>query len=608
MPLARTIDAWTIAVHPNKVIGDKLDAGPPACPADAGTQRGAIFRAAEIGQAASSTSAAAPRRRWSRRSTRSASRASRSSASPTGSIRRPASPRTCSASPTSTAMASPAWSARSTRSCPIRRRAAQPLALSIDSRVQQALEHELGDAMTHFSAIGAAGVVMDVHTGEVLAHDLAAGAQSQRRRAGHAGRAVQPRDARRLRARLDLQAVHRRDGDGQRRHQDLRPDATIAPTRFPLTAISSTTRTRSAAPCSVAEIMMESSNIGTAQIADQARRTRGRRRALKKLGFLDRSQIELRERGRALTPGVALGPVRDDDRRLRPRHRGRAAAARDGLCDLVQRRRLSSADAAQGRPRPPAAGRATASSREETSYKMRALLRLVVMKGTGRKADAPGYRVGGKTGTGEKLINGHYSQTINVTSFAGVFPMDEPRYVIVVMLDEPKATNGDLRLHDRRLERRAGGQRHGQPHRADARRSAGHEPRAGHEPCPALRARSQSGREEGLTGLKLRDLADVDSDSEVTGFAIDHRKVAAGTVFGAFRGAVFNGEDFIGAAVERGAVAVVARPEAPRRRCRCSPTPSRGGCSPSSPPNSSRPSRRRSSPSPAPTARPRPSR
>ena len=62
--------------------------------------------------------------------------------------------------------------------------------------------------------------------------------------------------------------------------------------------------------------------------------------------------------------------------------------------------------------------------------------------------------------------------------------------------------------------------------------------------------------------MKLRDIADVDSDSTVTGFAIDHRKVACGSVFGAFKGAVFNGEDFIGQAVDRGAVAVVARPEA----------------------------------------------
>jgi UDP-N-acetylmuramoyl-L-alanyl-D-glutamate--2,6-diaminopimelate ligase len=62
--------------------------------------------------------------------------------------------------------------------------------------------------------------------------------------------------------------------------------------------------------------------------------------------------------------------------------------------------------------------------------------------------------------------------------------------------------------------------------------------------------------------VRLRELSGVDSDSEVTGFAIDHRKVAPGSVFGAFKGQVFDGEDFIGQAVTRGAVAVVARPEA----------------------------------------------
>jgi UDP-N-acetylmuramoyl-L-alanyl-D-glutamate--2,6-diaminopimelate ligase len=62
--------------------------------------------------------------------------------------------------------------------------------------------------------------------------------------------------------------------------------------------------------------------------------------------------------------------------------------------------------------------------------------------------------------------------------------------------------------------------------------------------------------------VRLREISGVDSDSEVTGFAIDHRKVAPGSVFGAFNGAVFNGEDFIPQAVTRGAVAVVARPQA----------------------------------------------
>ncbi len=62
--------------------------------------------------------------------------------------------------------------------------------------------------------------------------------------------------------------------------------------------------------------------------------------------------------------------------------------------------------------------------------------------------------------------------------------------------------------------------------------------------------------------MRLRELAGVDSDSEVTGFAIDHRKVAPGSIFGAFRGSMFNGEDFIDPAIERGAVAVVAASEA----------------------------------------------
>ncbi|MEO7409896.1 MAG: penicillin-binding transpeptidase domain-containing protein, partial [Sphingomicrobium sp.] len=77
---------------------------------------------------------------------------------------------------------------------------------------------------------------------------------------------------------------------------------------------------------------------------------------------------------------------------------------------------------------------------EDTSYKMRSLLRLVVTKGTGSKADAPGYRVGGKTGTADKIAGRGYSATRVVTNFAGVFPMDEPRYVVVLMLDEPQAT------------------------------------------------------------------------------------------------------------------------------------------------------------------------
>jgi cell division protein FtsI (penicillin-binding protein 3) len=157
------------------------------------------------------------------------------------------------------------------------------------------------------------------------------------------------------------------------------------------------------------------------------------------MGFLDRVEIELKERGRSLNPGSRWGPFET-----------MTIGFGQGIAVAPLQLAMGYATLFDGgvyhpptilkrgpdNPLPP--GRRVFS--EDTSDRMRALLRLVVMKGTGKKADAPGYRIGGKTGTAQKLINGHYSQTINITSFAGVFPMDDPRYVIVVMLDEPKAT------------------------------------------------------------------------------------------------------------------------------------------------------------------------
>jgi cell division protein FtsI (penicillin-binding protein 3) len=69
---------------------------------------------------------------------------------------------------------------------------------------------------------------------------------------------------------------------------------------------------------------------------------------------------------------------------------------------------------------------------------MRQLLRLNVVDGTGKKADVPGYEVGGKTGTAEKAAHGGYRQKALISSFVGMFPMNDPKFVIVVSLDEPK--------------------------------------------------------------------------------------------------------------------------------------------------------------------------
>ena len=93
----------------------------------------------------------------------------------------------------------------------------------------------------------------------------------------------------------------------------------------------------------------------------------------------------------------------------------------------------------------------------ETSEKMRYLMRLNVEKGSATNADVPGYYVGGKTGTAEKVVGGRYSKTKLLTTFTAILPADKPRYLILIMLDEPQAAAGDARLRDRRLERRADG-------------------------------------------------------------------------------------------------------------------------------------------------------
>jgi cell division protein FtsI (penicillin-binding protein 3) len=435
-PLARTIDAWTISIHPTRVIGDKLALAQQLArlmPERSAEQYFALLR--------SGKSFFYLRRRASP----SLVEAVNALGEPGLAIEREPDrlyPQTRLAAHVLGFTDIDGHGAAGVErafdkylSDPATR--GQPLVLSVSSKIQQALEHELGAAMQQFSAIGAAGVVMDVHTGEVLAmtslpslNPNAAGQATPEQQFNRAtlgvfelGSTFKPFTV----AMAMDSGVIKSVGQVYNCPDALPVYGHVIHDTHPF-----------GRTCTVSEIMMESSNIGTAQIADQIGTAR-QKAWLRKMGFLDKVEIELRERGRALNPGSRWGPFETmtigfgQGIAVAPLQLAMGYAT---LFDNGVYHPPTILKRGPNNPLPP--GRRVFS--EETSYKMRALLRLVVMKGTGKKADAPGYRIGGKTGTAQKLINGRYSNTINITSFAGVFPMDDPRYVIVVMLDEPKAT------------------------------------------------------------------------------------------------------------------------------------------------------------------------
>jgi cell division protein FtsI (penicillin-binding protein 3) len=442
-PLARTIDAWTIAIHPTKVIGDKLALARRLAllmPERSEEQYFALLRSGK------------PFFYLRRRASPALVEAVNALGEPGLAIQREPDrlyPQTTLAAHVlgytdidGHGVAGMERAFDDYLSDPATR--GRPLVLSIDSRVQQALEHELNAALVKFSAIGAAGVVMDVKSGEVLAmtslpalNPNAAGQGSEEARFNRAtlgvyelGSTFKPFTV----AMAMDSGIIKSFGQIYNCPHDLPAYGHVIHDTHPF-----------GRQCSVAEIMKESSNIGTAQIAAQVGAER-QKFFLRKMGFLSPVKVELRERGRTLTPGVNWGPLEvmtvgyGHGIAVTPLHlaTGYATLFNGGVYHPATLLKVD------GKHRVAPGVRVFS---EDTSYRMRALLREVVLAGTGKKADAPGYRVGGKTGTAEKLLNGRYTSSAVVTTFAGVFPMDEPRYVIVAMLDDPKATKDTYGFH-----------------------------------------------------------------------------------------------------------------------------------------------------------------
>ncbi|MGL5447381.1 MAG: penicillin-binding transpeptidase domain-containing protein, partial [Rhabdaerophilum sp.] len=188
-------------------------------------------------------------------------------------------------------------------------------------------------------------------------------------------------------------------------------------------------------PLSVPEIFIYSSNIGTARMA-LAVGVEGHKNFLKKMGLLDRPKTELPEGLDPLFPsrwgelntmtiafghGLAVAPL----------------TAAIATAALVNGGRFLPATYLK-RSREEANALAVQVIKPETSQMMRYVMRLNAEKGSATRTDIPGYYVGGKTGTSEKVVRGRYSKNKVLTTFVAVMPSDKPRYLVMTMLDEPK--------------------------------------------------------------------------------------------------------------------------------------------------------------------------
>lgn len=325
----------------------------------------------------------------------------------------------------------------------------KPLNLALDVRVQAALESELLAGMRSNSAKGAAGIVLDVQTGEVVAmatlpsfnpnrpsfanipdlgetivdgrYPISRQTNNVTNRVYELGSTFKPLT---VAAALDAGTV---------RDLSIRYDAT-KPIEIGGFKIRDTHP--SGRWLNTPEALIHSSNIVTAQIADNLGAAR-MDAMLRTMHFNARPDIELAEKampiypkkwGRLTNMTVGFG----HSIAVTPLHlaSGYAAMVNGGI--------YRPATMFKTDPNAKLPGKRVFTA--ATSARMRQLMRMIVVDGTGRKADALGYRVGGKTGSAEKPGVGGYNRTRVVATFAAAFPMDNPRYVVLAMLDEPKGT------------------------------------------------------------------------------------------------------------------------------------------------------------------------
>jgi cell division protein FtsI (penicillin-binding protein 3) len=312
---------------------------------------------------------------------------------------------------------------------------ASPAQISTDTRVQFALADELERAVTKFRAIAAGGIVLDITTGEIVAlvslPDFNPNQEDKKFRKEQANMMTS--------GVFELGSVIKAITFAMAFDYGVTNLNGKYDARFPLVignaSISDYHAQRRV--LTVPEIFTNSSNIGTAKMALDVG-MEGHQEFLRRVGLFDRLTTEVPESAKPLLPkhwsklatataafghGFAVQPLQgisviggllNDGVMAAPTFLKRDVAEANVLAKRIVK--------------------------SKTSEQMRYLFRLNVTEGTASKADVIGYRVGGKTGTAEKVVNGRYAKDKLLNSFIGAFPMDNPRYAIIVMLDEPKAT------------------------------------------------------------------------------------------------------------------------------------------------------------------------
>ncbi|MBI1210643.1 MAG: penicillin-binding protein 2 [Alphaproteobacteria bacterium] len=310
----------------------------------------------------------------------------------------------------------------------------RPVPLSLDLRVQHALQDELAGAMATFQAIGAAGIVLNVNNGEVLAlcslPDFDPNEPIQPDADGLFNRATLGvfEMGSTFKTFTTAMALDSGKVTLSTRYDARKP---LQVGRFTISDFHPENRW-----LTVPEIFMHSSNIGTAQMAVDVG-TDAQKAFLAKMGLLQPVVTEIHEAGtpklprqwheiETMTIGYGHGLA------VTPMQVAMASAAVVNGGKLIHPTFLLRE---QGEAAP-----FTRVISDETSREMRELLRLVVTGGTGGKADVPGYPVAGKTGTAEKASNGGYAHTKLLSSFMGVFPAQHPEYLVLIILDEPHGT------------------------------------------------------------------------------------------------------------------------------------------------------------------------